>query len=464
MFKFLKLENKKLVYLVFLLGIIISINYAFFNLNKFDKNEDTNKHLMIRGDLSLIWYEAESFKKDLLKNKTIFGNGAEYTRTFLPSKILAFYSILTNQDLYDDYKNRVIKIEGKKLYLLFQIFFYYLSLLFLYKKLKSFYENKNLSFYIISYLALDPNIIQWHGTFWTESIFFSLQLLLIGLIIKSNKSKLFCLYLGSFLGLIFLQKTVGVLFIFFLFIYIFCTEEKNNKLKSFNIILGFSIILLILGYDNYKKTGIFYVIGISNKSAHYGYLVPQIFEKNDQIKSMTDIKNSEKRWKIKNNYSIDSFYTQYKLRQYQQKKAMEVMLNNKITTIKIYLKKTIIHSVLNPLHTFYWHKYNQIKYSKEEFHLSDESKKYFIYKIFYSALFYTVIFMGILEIIKNKEKFKFHLLISFLIIYLMFMLGWMGNSRYFMPSVIFLSIFFGNGVNYFMNLKSKKNSTNYLEN
>ena len=40
----------------------------------------------------------------------------------------------------------------------------------------------------------------------------------------------------------------------------------------------------------------------------------------------------------------------------------------------------------------------------------------------------------------------------------MFMLGWMGNSRYFMPSVIFLSIFFGNGLNYFMNLKSKKNN------
>ena len=148
MSKLLKLENKKLVYLVFLLGIIISINYAFFNLNKFDKNEDINKHLMIRGDLSLIWYEAESFKKDLLKNKTIFGNGAEYTRTFLPSKILAFYSILTNQDLYDDYENRVVKTKGKAPYLLFQILFYYLSLLFLYKKLISFYENKNLSIYI----------------------------------------------------------------------------------------------------------------------------------------------------------------------------------------------------------------------------------------------------------------------------------------------------------------------------
>jgi hypothetical protein len=104
------------------------------------------------------------------------------------------------------------------------------------------------------------------------------------------------------------------------------------------------------------------------------------------------------------------------------------------------------------MQTFYWHKYNQKKYSKIEFHLSEESDEYFIYKIFYSTLFYIVIFMGALEIIKNNNKFKFHLLISVLILYLMFMLGWVGNSRYFMPSVIFLSIYFGHGINYIKKL------------
>jgi hypothetical protein len=455
MSKLLKLENKKLVYLVFLLGIIISINYAFFNLNKFDKNEDVNKHLMIRGDLSLIWNEAESFKKDLLKNKTIFGNGDEYTRTFLPSKIVAFYSILTNQDLYDDYENRVIKIKGKRLYLLFQIFFYYLSLLFLYKKLKSFYENKNLSFYIVSYLALDPNIIQWHGTFWTESIFFSLQLLLIGLIIKSNKSNLFCLYLGSFLGLIFLQKTVGILFIFFLVIYIFYTEKKNRKLKFFNIIFGFSIILLILGYDNYKKTGIFYVMPLQTKSAHYVVLVPQIFIKNNQLEAFSNAEDVEKEWKKNNNWSKNNFKIEYKFKKFQQKKALEIMLDNKVLVLQIYLKKIINHSVLNPLQTFYWHKYNTPQYSGKELHLSAESKKYFIYKIFYSILFYIILLFGFLSIAKDKKYFKFHLLLISLVNYLIFMLGWVGNSRYFMPSIIFLSIFFGHGIDYISKLRYK---------
>jgi len=452
MFKFLRLENKKLVYLVFLIGITISTSYAFFNLNKFDKIEGLNGHLMIRGDTGLIWHEAESFKKDFFKNKTIFGNGAEYTRTFLPSKIVTFYSILTNQDLYDDYENKIIKTKGKKLYLLSQILFYYLSLLFLYKKFLPFYRDQNLSFYIVSYLALDPNIIQWHGTFWTESVFFSFQILLIGLIIKENKSNLFCLCLGLFIGLMFLQKTVAVLFIFFIILYIFFSEEKNNKLKSFNLILGFFIILSLLGYDNYKKTGIFYVMPMQTKNAHYIVFVPQIYQKNNQLKSMSNLKELEKNWKIRNSWSEDNFQIEYKFKKYQQQKALETMLDNKIKTLKIYLKKTITHSVINPMQTFYWHKYNQKKYNKVEFHLSDESKKYFKYKIFYSLLFYIVIFMGVLEILNDKSKFKFHLLIFFLILYLMFMLGWVGNSRYFMPSVIFLSVYFGHGINYIKKL------------
>ena len=57
--------------MILLIGIIISISYAIYNLNKFDKNEG-NHHLMLRGDTNLIWYEAETFKKDLIQNKNFF--------------------------------------------------------------------------------------------------------------------------------------------------------------------------------------------------------------------------------------------------------------------------------------------------------------------------------------------------------------------------------------------------------
>ena len=452
---FSKFERKNQLILIFLIGILISSFYAIYNVNKFDKNEDNN-HLMIRGDVALIWQEAESFKKDIIETKSFFGNGIEYTRTFLPSKLIAIYSIITNQDLYEDYDNKIIKINGKMFYLLFQILFYYSCLLFLYKRLLYFYDDKNLIFYIIAFLSLDPNILQWHGTLWTESIFISFQILLIGMTIKSNKSNLFCLCLGLFLGLVFLQKTVSIFFIFFITLYIFFSEHKNYKLKIVNIFLGFTIILTLLGYDNYKKTGIFYVMPLQTKNAHYGSFIIQIYNTKNELKLIDQLQKSEEEWKVKNNYSEDNFQSRYDLGNFKQKKAIKIMLNNKIITMQIYLKKIIHHAVLNPFQTFYWHKYNQKDYYGIEFHLSKESKKYFIFKIFYSLIFYIILFVGIFSFIKKRNKLDFHLLIFFLVLYLVFMLGWVGNSRYFIPSVVFLSIFFGHGLNYFNKLRYKK--------
>ena len=90
-------KNKSLIY-IFLIGILISSLYATYNINKFEKNEK-NGHLMIRGDINLVWREAYAFKKDLIEKKNFFGNGIFYTRTFLPSKTIALYSFLSLSDV-----------------------------------------------------------------------------------------------------------------------------------------------------------------------------------------------------------------------------------------------------------------------------------------------------------------------------------------------------------------------------
>lgn len=453
---FLKIENKRLIYFILFLGIIISILYAIYNLNTFDKNEG-NGHLMLRGDTSLIWYEAETFKQDVIENKTFFGNGAEYIRTFLPSKLIALYSVITNYDLYEDFENRVINLNGKFLYLLTQILIYYLSLLFLYRRLLVFYNDKKIGLYIVSFLALDLNILQWHGTFWTESFFFSLQIILIAMILKENKSNYFSLFLGLFIGIMCLQKTIALLFVLFVIIYIYFTEI-NKKFKIFNIILGFVIVMSFLGYDNYKKTGIFYVLPSNYNNAHYTVLLPQIYKENKLV-SMDDLKDIEQKWKKDNNFSKNDFQSIHNFRKFQKMKAIETILENKLITIKIYLKNIVHHAILNPAQTYYWHKYNQKKYGSVEFHLSEEKKRYFKWKIIYSLFFYIVLLAGFFEILKNyknKKLMKFNVLIIFLIFYSVLMLGWVGNSRYFMPSVIFLSIFFGHGLSYLSKLKVNK--------
>ena len=201
------MNKNSYIALFFIIGIFFSVSYATFNINKFDKNED-NKHLMIRGDILLIWKEAELFKQDLIKNKNIFGNGAEYRRTFLTSKIIAIYSLINKNDLFESYQNIYedvkIKNGGKFFYLLFQIFLYYLSLIYFYKKLLIYYENKYISFFVVAYLAVDPNILQWHGTLWTESIFISLLVLFIAMLINKEKTLSFCLLIGIFLCILYL--------------------------------------------------------------------------------------------------------------------------------------------------------------------------------------------------------------------------------------------------------------------
>ena len=85
------LHNKVLP--IILIGILISISFSFYNIKKF--NIDTNNESpMIKGDIMLIWREAESFKNDIKKNKSILSSGIEYTRSYLPSKLLAIYSII----------------------------------------------------------------------------------------------------------------------------------------------------------------------------------------------------------------------------------------------------------------------------------------------------------------------------------------------------------------------------------
>ena len=72
-------------------------------------------------------------------------------------------------------------------------------------------------------------------------------------------------------------------------------------------------------------------------------------------------------------------------------------------------------------------------------------------KIVYSMLIYIVIFSGLLSSLRRID-FAFNLLIITSALYMFAMLGWVGNSRYFSPSLIYLSIYFGYGLNYLINL------------
>ena len=125
--------------------------------------------------------------------------------------------------------------------------------------------------------------------------------------------------------------------------------------------------------------------------------------------------------------------------------------------LKIYIKKTIHHGLLNPVQVYYWHKYNNDDI-KEEYHLSLEHKKWIWKRILYSLIIYFFVLIGIFYSLKKIEYRNFNYFIILSILYFMVMLGWMGNTRYFMPSLILISIFFGEGAFSILKNFSKNNN------
>ncbi len=442
------MSNSKKVYLILILGFFLSLSYSFYNLSEFDKLHPQKKnHPMVRGDLNLIWKEAETFKRDFFQyDKSYFTSGKEYTRTYLPSKIIAIYSKITNYELYEDFEKNVVKEGGKYLYLFLQSILFYISLLFFYSKLKVFINDEKLSIYVISFLSLEPTILQWHSTFFTESIYFSLQIIFLSILIDTNNSYLKFLKLGIIIGLMFFQKTVSIFLIILVILYFLINKFDKKIVNTFILIFTYLFFLIFLGFNNYKKTGIFYILPLQTKDAHYTLLVPQIFAKKDKSSEYYDYKYlTEKKWKNSNNFKKNDFKDLYKFYKFKQSEALEKILENKLIVIKIYLKKTLHHLLLNPVQTFYWHEYNKNDY-KIEYHLSKDKEKWLTFRFFYSFLIFSTIFFGLIRILKFSISLKFHFLILVCVIYYSIMLGWVGNTRYFMPSMIFLSLFFGQGI------------------
>ena len=114
--------------------------------------------------------------------------------------------------------------------------------------------------------------------------------------------------------------------------------------------------------------------------------------------------------------------------------------------LKYVAKKSLSYSLLNPFHIFSDHKF----ISGEEYYKSDLHKKLIPYRLAYSLIIYLVCFFGLIELIKKrKNTLLFYLIVSSF--YFFIILSWHGNNRYFTPVLIYLSIFFGYGLNYLAN-------------
>ncbi|MDA7573466.1 hypothetical protein N8745_04310 [Candidatus Pelagibacter sp.] len=408
---------------------------------------------MIKTAITNHYEEANNFVKDLRDKKNLSSN-KKLSDEFLPGRILAFYYFLIGEDLY---QGDLVKADnGKFLYLFLKSLLYYSIVYLFYKKTVKIF-SKNTVFATTFLLCLLPDIIQYHSSFWNESLFFSFQLMLLILLIEFKKNFLNNLLLGFACCSLYL---IGQEYFFYIFViliyYIFIFfEYKKILLKPFlSFLIGYILLFTFVSYINQKNTEI-YSSGIGGlKTALYIYIVPKVLlsEKNNDLKLIKkELRDQDILWAQRNNLKIlnkNNFILEFDkkdfkaLNDYQTHiflKSFKIIFNNYETLLSIFFKKSLHLITLNPFYIQYFYEYD----GKAEFLKTDKHKNNIPIRIAYSLIFYFIVLVGFIKSFSQmKSELIFVLMISILYVY--FVMGLLGTPRYFTPALIFMSLFFGN--------------------
>jgi hypothetical protein len=252
-------------------------------------------------------------------------------------------------------------------------------------------------------------------------------------------------------------------------VFYYFTEKFNKIRKILIVICGFFFIQLILGVNNYERSGKFYLLTADTKLDLHRDLVEIVMSKKSNITRKDFAINEGKvvfKW-IKNNSipynkSIDYLtnqkltymdYRGYVLNEsdrvnfdnFIRNRTFEFILEN-LYEFGIHILQRSFHTILlNPFHIYSDHNFR----SGEYYYTTVTHDKLIPYRIIYTLLIYTISLVGFFCLLRDiNYKLLFLLFLS--ISYFFFLVSWHGNTRYFVPVLIYISIFFGNGVNFFL--------------
>ena len=112
---------------------------------------------------------------------------------------------------------------------------------------------------------------------------------------------------------------------------------------------------------------------------------------------------------------------------------------------------------MNPINTFEILIYEQKNTNARPYYLDKDYLNFWIpIKLTYSLIINFIILLGFFGSFKYLNL-RLNLFLIFSALYMFCMLSWVGNSRYYSPSLIYLSFYFGFGINFLVNLiKFKK--------
>ena len=465
------LKKKISIIFIIFIGLIFSISLSIFYINSYDAYQlDGITHIMLKEETFAHWYKGAVILKQIEDGSNFFFAGEEMFTKPLPQRLVAIYSYILNFDIIEDWSHSKIALGNKLLFLIIQSFVYYISVFLFYKKISSIFNNRTV-FFVIFFLCFEPTIFQYHSSFWTESIYFSIQLLIFSLMIDSNQKSRNFILIGLLLGLLFIQRSAGIFYIIIVLGYYFLTIEKKKFKKLFLIFFPYLIICILLGIHNYKRAEVFYIMPLESKYSMYKYFAKDVLAEskkqtideinkseikkainwiNKELPQVKNIYNENIKSPIEIGYAIKNEKLRIKYYKYLNERSYKILINNPDIAFKKIIKGFIHFSVLNPFFVFYDYEYFKNYSSKEigDFINSDEHKNAIPIRLVYSLFIYLILIIGLYFCFKKNPKLLFLCLSSILYYYLI--LGWYGKTRLFVPNLIYCSIFFSLGLDYLL--------------
>ena len=467
---------KKIFVLIFL-GLISSIVLSNYYIIKYDKyRDDGYSHVMLKDETLLHWRKGAKIVEDVKKGKNFFLSGDAIFSKPLPQRLVAIYSLLSGHEIIEEWEPNIkIKLGGKLPFLIIQSLVYYLALVYLVLKISKIFPIEN-CFYIVFFLAFEHTIFQYHSSFWTESFYFTLQILILGLLFN-NSTKIFDnLFIGILVGVLFLQRSVAIFYLIPIIIYFIFSYRSKSVKPIIASIIGYTLIVFLVGIYNYKKIDVFYFYPIAGKQDIYlNFSIPLLSEKEKIPDTEIDKKEVQKAYewlkdnniKLKDGFDLDKTTRvlslikfmktkkdEIKLYDYINKRQYKIIFENPLATTKLAIIRVMHFFVLDPTHNYYYNEHRG-QNKKPVFVKSKTHKNWIPFRIIYTLLIYFVCFFGLIYFFKQKN-YQLLLLLVLSILYYTILSGWIGMTRVFVPNLIYLSFFFGNGLVLLMKYSLKR--------
>ena len=390
------LFTKLIIFFIFFLSL-------FLNNKILEKNDayaiynNIEYHKMIKADPHRYLSHGAEIKNEVEEGKNFFLSGRENYTKYLPPRIAALYYITFDRDLFNNFDEKKINIGIHKEYLMLQILLYFFSIFFLFNSVKNRFDNRVVSI-LICFLCIEPTIVQYNFSFWSESIFFSIQIIIISLVFKKNQNYKNLFFIGLFIAILSLQRQIAFFYIIPIILYYLIFIKKIDKIIF--IILGYLTIQLSLGYINYLNTGKFHVITADSKiEIHRSFVSPVI----SRIRGITTREFNYKEgvivkdWLEKNNIKYSNkekfIVKEFNFIDWMDYRREVVFEKDKISFdnfirsrsymyfsqyplefIKHYLNKSKHIIILNPFHI-----YSDLNFVSGEIYYSSKSHEKYIY-------------------------------------------------------------------------------------